>query len=192
MQSQSASQQASRQSSAQESQDDRSRSRLVASPRPRNRRLVASPRNRPIVKTGKAMGNSNSKAGKAMDSSSSKAGRTTLPTTIYYHAGCCYGGYLRWVLSLRRWGLCGWGRHGRDHWFDDNGGRVQCPGRVVYDDGRERHNLLSMRVNVVSADDAREPGDVYRGEPAEVEKNLLEWQAAVTPPNRGLLQYRAD
>ena len=74
----------------------------------------------------------------------------------------------RRLLSLHRWGLCGWGCHGRDHWFDDDGGRVQCAGLVVYEGDRERHNLLSLRVNVVSADDAREPGDVYRGKPAEV------------------------
>jgi hypothetical protein len=60
------------------------------------------------------------------------------------------------------------GSHGRSRWCDNDGGRVQCLGFVVYDGDSGRHNLLSMRVHVVSADDAREPGDVYRGEPAEV------------------------
>ena len=38
----------------------------------------------------------------------------------------------------------------------------------MYDGDRERSDLLSMRLHVVSADDASEPGDVYRGQPAEV------------------------
>ena len=147
--------------------------RPVASLRPRNRKPVASPPNRPTAKTGKAMGSRHSKVGKVMGSRRSKAGRTMRPTMIITLPAVAMAGLLRRLLrrllSLHRWGLCGWGCHGRDHWFDDDGGRVQCAGLDVYEGDRERHNLLSLRVNVVSADDAREPGDVYRGKPAEVE-----------------------
>jgi hypothetical protein len=65
--------------------------------------------------------------------------------------------------------ICGGGRHGRGHGFNDDGGRVQCPGLVVYKGDRERYDLLSMWVNLVSAGDTREPGDVYRGESTEVD-----------------------
>ena len=40
----------------------------------------------------------------------------------------------------------------------------------MHDGERERHDLLSLWVNVVSSDDTREPGDVYRGEPTEVDE----------------------